>query len=62
MGQSSSNLIKQNYFEDIWVLLEDGHMDYLDFNQNMAYNLQQINGFEDPPFMSNNCSVTSSED
>ncbi|MBT4521318.1 MAG: right-handed parallel beta-helix repeat-containing protein [Halieaceae bacterium] len=59
--------IRKNYFYDVnaqttfshtWVLLGDGHEDYLDFSQNMAYNLKQTNGFEDPPFMSNNCSVT----
>lgn len=61
-----TDTFRKNYFYDVdalptyshtWVILGDGHEDYLDFHQNMAYNLQQINGFEDPPFMSNNCSV-----
>ena len=58
---------RKNYFYDVdarptysqtWVILGDGHEDYLDFHQNMAWNLQQTNGFEDPPFMSNNCNLT----
>ncbi|MCP4693346.1 MAG: hypothetical protein GY859_35220, partial [Desulfobacterales bacterium] len=62
-----TDTFRKNYFYDVdalptyshtWVILGDGHEDYLDFHQNMAYNLQQINGFEDPPFMSNNCNVS----
>ena len=62
-----TDTFRKNYFYDVdaqptyshtWVILGDGHEDYLDFHQNMAYNLQQINGFEDPPFMSNNCNLS----
>ena len=61
-GETST--IRKNYFYDVdaqptfsqtWVILGDGFEDYMDFHQNMAYNLNQINGFEDPPFFSNNC-------
>jgi len=63
-GAGGTDTFRANYFFDVdalptyshtWVILGDGHEDYLDFHQNMAYNLQQINGFEDPPFMSINC-------
>lgn len=59
--------IRKNYFYDVdglptyshtWVILGDGHEDYLGFHQNMAFDLQQINGYEDPPFMSINCNVS----
>ncbi len=62
-----TNTFRKNYFYDVdarptysqtWVILGDGHEDYLDFHQNMAYNLQQIDGFEDPPFMSINANVS----
>jgi len=62
-GETST--IRKNYFYDVdpqltfsqsWVILGDGFEDYLDFHQNMGYNLIEINGFEDPPFFSNNCS------
>ncbi|HEC62618.1 MAG TPA: right-handed parallel beta-helix repeat-containing protein [bacterium] len=62
-----TNTFRKNYFYDVdalptyshtWVILGDGHEDYLDFYQNMAYNLQQINGYEDPPFMSINCNLS----
>jgi len=62
-----TDTFRKNYFYDVdalptyshtWVILGDGHEDYLDFHQNMAYNLQQINGFEDPPFMSINCNLS----
>lgn len=61
-GETST--IRKNYFYDVdaqptfshtWVILGDGHEDFLDFHQNMGYNLNQVNGFEDPPFFSNNC-------
>jgi hypothetical protein len=60
----ATDTFRKNYFFDVdalptyshtWVILGDGHEDYLDFHQNMAYNLNQINGFEDPPFFCNNC-------
>ena len=63
LGETST--IRKNYFYDVnpqstfsqsWVILGDGWEDYLDFHQNMGYNLIEINGFEDPPFFSNNCS------
>jgi len=62
-----TDTFRKNYFYDVdalptyshtWVILGDSHEDYLDFHQNMAYNLNQINGYEDPPFMSNNCNVS----
>jgi hypothetical protein len=58
--------IRKNYFYDVdalptfshtWVILGDGHEDYLGFHQNMAFDLQQINGYEDPPLMSINCNI-----
>lgn len=61
-----TSYIRKNYFVDVdafptyshtWIVLGDGHEDYLDIHQNMAYNLNQNNGFEDPPFLSNNCEV-----
>lgn len=63
----ATDTFRKNYFFDVdalptyshtWVILGDGHEDYLDFHQNMAFNLNQINGFEDPPFFSNNCNVS----
>ncbi|MEQ6122893.1 T9SS type A sorting domain-containing protein [Pseudotenacibaculum sp. MALMAid0570] len=63
-GETST--IRKNYFYDVdalptyshtWVILGDGHEDFLDFHQNMGYNLNQINGYEDPPFFSNNCNL-----
>ncbi len=63
LGETST--IRKNYFYDVnpqstfsqsWVILGDGFEDYLDFHQNMGYDLIEINGFEDPPFFSNNCS------
>jgi len=62
-----TDTFRKNYFFDVdaqptyshtWVILGDGHEDYLDFHQNMAYNLRQTNGFEDPPFMSINCNLS----
>lgn len=64
--KGGTDTFRKNYFYDVdarptfshtWVILGDGHEDYLDFHQNMAYNLYQIDGFEDPPFMSNNCNI-----
>ncbi len=65
--KGATDTIRKNYFFDVsalptyshtWVVLGDGHEDYLDFHQNMAYNLQQAGGFEETPFMSNNCNVS----
>jgi len=62
-----TDTFRRNYFYDVdarptfshtWVILGDGHEDYLDFHQNMAFNLYQIGGFEDAPFMSNNCNLS----
>ena len=56
----------KNYFYDsdptatgsqTWVILGDGHEDYLDFHQNMIFNVLEGGGLEPSPIMSNNCSV-----
>jgi len=65
--KGATDTFRKNYFYDVdaqptfshtWVILGDGHEDYLDFHQNMVFNLSQTNGFEDPPMMSNNCNLT----
>ncbi len=64
--QGATDTFRRNYFYDVdaqptfshtWVILGDGHEDYLDFHQNMVFNLSQTNGYEDPPMMSNNCNL-----
>jgi hypothetical protein len=64
--KGATDTFRKNYFYDVdaqptlshtWVILGDGQEDYLDFHQNMVYNLSQTNGFEDPPMMSNNCNL-----
>lgn len=60
----------KNYFYDAdattafahtWVMLGDGFADSAQFNQNVTYNLNQINPYEEIPWISNNCDVVTND-
>ncbi len=62
----ATDSFNKNYFYDsdptatgsqTWVILGDGHEDYLDFHQNMIFNVLEGGGLEPSPIMSNNCSA-----
>lgn len=44
-------------FSHTWVMLGDGFADSAQFNQNVTFNLDQTNPYEEIPWVSNNCDV-----